>query len=149
MKTLKSRFTSLWFCLACQHRISCCFMKYNSSVISRCDWLFSPSAREVSPGNCSNYKSTRERVDYKGLYGRRRLHLMGSWYLLNSILIFKNLELNNVSLIERFIVYYRGIFLLVSCILTRSTGSPKYGMTRKNIPRYYTLNRPIIYMYCV
>ena len=74
---------------------------------------------------------------------------MGSWYLLNSILIFKNLELNNVSLIERFIVYYREIFLLVSCILTRSTGSPKYGMTRKNIPRYYTLNRPIRYMYCV
>ena len=74
---------------------------------------------------------------------------MGSWYLLNSILIFKNLELNNVSLIERFIVYYREIFLLVSCILTRSTGSPKYRMTRKNIPRYDTLNRPIRYMYCV
>ena len=31
------------------------------------------------------------------------------------------------------------IFLLVSCILTRSTGSPKYGVTRKNIPRYYSL----------
>ena len=49
----------------------------------RCDWLFPPSAREVSPGNRSNYKSTRERVDSKGLYGRWRLHLMGSWvYLL-------------------------------------------------------------------
>ena len=46
---------------------------------SRCDWLFPPSAREVSPGNCSNYKSTRERVDSKGLYGRWRLHLIGSW----------------------------------------------------------------------
>ena len=78
MKILKSRFTSLWFCLACQHRISCCFVKYNSSVISRYDWLFLPSAREVSPGNRSNYKSTRERVDSKGLYGRWRLHLMGS-----------------------------------------------------------------------
>ena len=44
----------------------------------RCDWLFPPSAREVSPGNRSNYKSTRERVDSKGLYGRWRLHLMGS-----------------------------------------------------------------------
>ena len=46
---------------------------------SRCDWLFPPSAREVSPGNRSNYKSTRERVDSKGLYGRWRLHLIGSW----------------------------------------------------------------------
>ena len=45
----------------------------------RCDWLFPPSAREFSPGNRSNYKSTRERVDSKGLYGRWRLHLMGSW----------------------------------------------------------------------
>ena len=43
-----------------------------------CDWLFPPSAREVSPGNRSNYKSTRQRVDSKGLYGRWRLHLMGS-----------------------------------------------------------------------
>ena len=32
-------------------------------------WLFPLSAREVSPGNRSNYKSTRERVDSKGLYG--------------------------------------------------------------------------------
>ena len=38
MKTLKSRFTSLWLCLACQQRISCCLMKYNSSVISSL-WL--------------------------------------------------------------------------------------------------------------
>ena len=37
------------------------------------------SAREVSPGNRSNYKSTRERVGSKGLCGRWRLHLMGSW----------------------------------------------------------------------
>jgi len=48
----------------------------------RCDWLFPPSAREVSPGNRSNYKSTRERVDSKGLYGRWRLHLMGSWLII-------------------------------------------------------------------
>ena len=47
---------------------------------SRCDWLFPPSAREVSPGDRSNYKSTRERVDSKGLYGRWRLHLIGSWH---------------------------------------------------------------------
>ena len=41
-------------------------------------WLFSQSARETSPGNPSIYKSTRERVDFKGLYRRWRLHLMGS-----------------------------------------------------------------------
>ena len=46
----------------------------------RCDWLFPPSAREVSPGNRSNYKSTRERVGSEGLYGRWRLHLMGSCF---------------------------------------------------------------------
>ena len=34
-----------------------------------------------------------------------------------------------------------------SCLLTRPTGSPKYGVTGKDIPRYYTLNRPIRYMY--
>ena len=42
----------------------------------RCDWLFPPSAREVSPWNRPNYKSTRERVDSKGLYGRGRRHLI-------------------------------------------------------------------------
>ena len=42
MKTLKSRFTSLWLCLACQHRISCCSMKYNSSDISLL-WLALPT----------------------------------------------------------------------------------------------------------
>ena len=36
------------------------------------------SARETSPGNRYIYKSTRERVDFKGLYGRCRLYLMGS-----------------------------------------------------------------------
>ena len=35
--------------------------------------------------------------------------------------------------------HWRAHSLLVSCILTRPTGSPKYGATRKNIPRYYTL----------
>ena len=38
MKTIKSRIASLWLCLACQHRISCCLMKYNSTVISSL-WL--------------------------------------------------------------------------------------------------------------
>ena len=79
MKTLKSRFTSLWLCLARQQRISC----WGTIAVSfrRCDWLFPPSAREVPPGNRSNHKSTRERVDSKGLYGRWRLHLMGSWWV--------------------------------------------------------------------
>ena len=42
---------------------------------------------------------------------------------------FMLLGLNNKSLIVRSSVQYRGIFLLVSCILTRPTGTP---MTRKN-----------------
>ena len=42
-------------------------------------WLFPLLARETSPGNHPIYKSTRERVDSKGLCGRWRLHLMGSW----------------------------------------------------------------------
>ena len=37
----------------------------------------------------------------------------------------------------------RNDLFLVSCILTRPTGLPKYGVTRKNILRYDTLNRPI------
>ena len=54
---------------------------------------------------------------------------------------------SNKSLIARFCVFCGERFWLVSCILTRPTGSPKYSKTRKNIPRYYTLNRPIRYMY--
>ena len=41
-------------------------------------WLFPLSARETSPGNRSIYKSTRNRVDSKGLNGRCRLRLLGS-----------------------------------------------------------------------
>ena len=37
-------------------------------------------ARETSSGNRSIYKFTRERVDSKGLCGRWRIHLMGSWF---------------------------------------------------------------------
>ena len=58
---------------------SSCLMKDNTTVISIFHWLFFLSARETSSGNRSMYKSTRDRVDSKGLYGRRRLHLMGSW----------------------------------------------------------------------
>ena len=42
-------------------------------------WLFPLLARETSSGNRSIYKSTRERVDPKGLCGKWRLHLMGAW----------------------------------------------------------------------
>ena len=42
---------------------------------------------------------------------------------------------------------YRWEFLLVVCILTRPTGSPKYGTTRKNTQRYYTTKRLIRYIY--
>ena len=38
-------------------------------------------------------------------------------------------------------------FFLVVCILTRPTGSPKYGTTRKNTQRYYTTKRLIRCMY--
>ena len=48
MKTLKSRLTCLWLCLACQQRISCCLMKYNSSVISSL-WLALPTVGAKSP----------------------------------------------------------------------------------------------------
>ena len=41
-------------------------------------WLFPLSARQTPSGNRSICKSTRERVDSKGLYGRWNLHLMGS-----------------------------------------------------------------------
>ena len=74
-------------------------------------WLFTLSARETSSGSRSIYKSTRDRVDSKGLYGRWRLHLMGSWFyiitrkpLFNSILnvpytklIFKYASLPNLN----------------------------------------------------
>ena len=40
-----------------------------------------------------------------------------------------------------------GEFLLVVCILTRPTGSPKYGTTRKNTQRHYATKHLIRYMY--
>ena len=80
---------------------------------SRCDWLFPPSAREVSPGNRSNYKSTRERVDSKGLYGRWRLHLIGSWlYLLSAAISF---EKKHATLLK---IYY--FFILCSFFVQHS-----------------------------
>ena len=51
--------------------------------------------------------------------------------------------LDNKSLIGHFNVQYRCTVLLIICILTRPSGSPKYCMTRKNIQRYYTLKRLI------
>ena len=39
------------------------------------------------------------------------------------------------------------IITLVVCILTRPTGSSKYGTTRKNTQRYHTTKRLIRYMY--
>ena len=59
----------------------------------------------------------------------------------------KKKSLDNKSLIRRFGVQYRCIFLLVVCILTRPTGSSKYRTTRKNIQRYYTPKRLIRYIY--
>ena len=46
------------------------------------DGVFPLLACETSSGNCSIYKSTRERVHSNGLYGRWRLHMR--WRLLIS-----------------------------------------------------------------
>ena len=65
---------TIFFCNALEsHECACCplsFLYFH--------WLFPLLARETSPGNRSIYKSTRERVDSKGLYGKCRFHLMGS-----------------------------------------------------------------------
>ena len=67
---------TIFFCNALEsHECACCLL----SFLYFC-WLFPLSARVTSPVNRSIYNSTRERVDSKGLCGRCRLHLMGSWY---------------------------------------------------------------------
>ena len=74
-----SRFINrtIFFCNALEsHECACCLLSFFYF-----HWLFALSACKTSPGNRSIYKSTRERVDSKGLYGRCRLHLMGSWVL--------------------------------------------------------------------
>ena len=66
---------TIFFCNALEsHECACCLLLF---LYFHC--LFPLLARETSSGNRSIYKSTRERVDSKGLCGRRRLHLMGSW----------------------------------------------------------------------
>ena len=72
-----SRLTNrtIFFCKALEsHECACCLLS-----VLYFHWLFPLSARETSPGSRSIYKSTRERVDSNGLYGRCRLHLMTSW----------------------------------------------------------------------
>ena len=70
---------TIFFCNALESReCACCLLSFLYF-----HWFFPLSARETTPGNRFIYKSTRERVDSKGLYGRYRLHLMGSW--LNSV----------------------------------------------------------------
>ena len=54
-------------------------MRLLPAVISVFSLALSSISAETSPGNRSIYKSTRERVDSKGLHGRCRFHLMGSW----------------------------------------------------------------------
>ena len=66
---------TIFFCNALEsHECACCFLSFLYF-----HWLFPLLARETSPRNRSIYKSTRERVDSRGLCGRWRLHLMGSW----------------------------------------------------------------------
>ena len=62
------------------HECACCLLSF-----LHFHWLFPLSARETLSGNRSIYISTRERVDSKGLYGRWRLHLMGSCLLLTPL----------------------------------------------------------------
>ena len=70
---------NIFFCYALEsHECACCLLSFLYFY-----WLFPLSARETSSGNSSIYKSTRERVDYKGLCGRWRLHVMGSWLRLH------------------------------------------------------------------
>ena len=65
---------TIFFCNALEsHECAYCLLSFLYF-----HWLFPLSARETSSGNRSIYKSTRERVDSKGLCGRWRLHLMGS-----------------------------------------------------------------------
>ena len=76
---------TIFFCNALEsHECACCVLSFLYF-----HWLFPLLARETSPGNRSIYKSTRERVDSKGLYARWRLHLI-SWLpkKLLSMLIF-------------------------------------------------------------
>ena len=77
-----SRFITrtIFFCNAPEsHECACCLLSFLYF-----HWFFPLSARETFSGNRFIYKSTRERVESKGLYGRCRLHLMGSW--INKIL---------------------------------------------------------------
>ena len=55
--------------------------------------------------------------------------------------------LDNKSLSRHFSVDYGCKFLLIICILTCPSCSPKYCMTRNNIQRYYTLKWLIRYTY--
>ena len=75
---LPSRFINrtIFFCYALEsHECACGLLSFLYF-----HWLFPLSARETSSGNNSIYKSTRERDDSKGLCGRWRLHLMGSYF---------------------------------------------------------------------
>ena len=64
---------TIFFCNALEsHECACCMLAFLYF-----DWLFPLLARETSSGNRSTYTSTQ--VDSKGLCGRGRLHLTGSW----------------------------------------------------------------------
>ena len=66
---------TIFFCNALEsHECPCCLLSFLYF-----HWLFPLLERETSSGNRSIYKSSREKVDSKGLCGRWRLHLMSSW----------------------------------------------------------------------
>ena len=56
------------------HECACCLLSFLYF-----HWLFPLLASKISSGSRSIYKSNRERIDSKGLYGKWRFHLMGSW----------------------------------------------------------------------
>ena len=86
--------STIFFCNALEsHECACCLLSFLYF-----HWLFPLLARETSSVNRSIYKSTRERVDSKGLGGRWRLHLMGSWSSLFKIQPFRQCSIFRVNL---------------------------------------------------
>ena len=54
--------------------------------------------------------------------------------------------MDNKSSIRHFSVKYRFTFLLIICILTHPSGSPKYCKSHKNIRQHYTLKCLVKYL---
>ena len=112
---------------ACFPRKVSYFRESRMSPWKKWSWMKSNSEARPSssPGNRSNYKSTLERVDSKGLYGRWRLHLMGSWLIFISWLYITELSRAWVHRVKLSKVCYKAVF----CVGTHSS-STKGGALR-------------------